>query len=133
MLNNPVIKELIEAGVEIKFQKTPVGFSNADATLEKKGVSLVGAIEGFYKSNYVWLCELDDGELHCIARYGEDEGIIKSIDDLAKINFNWWDYSRDRGWTKPTEPEEFWLPHFIRLDLVDVEDKQVITPKVKKY
>jgi len=125
MLNHLVIQELIEAGVEITFKKTPVEFSGANKRFEAENVTLVGAIEGFYKSNYVWLCIIND-ELHCIARYGEDEGVVNSIDDLARINFTWWEYSSDRGggWE---DPEDFWLPHLTRLGFV--KTKQVFIPK----
>ena len=125
MLNNPVIKKLIEAGISITFQEPQTIFSGANTKLEKEGVKMIGAVEGFYKSSYVYLCEFNN-ELHCIARYGEDEGIITSIDDLARINLEWWEYSQSKGWK---QPEDFWLPHLIRLGLVDVETKQIITPK----
>jgi hypothetical protein len=124
MFNNQVIQELVKAGVQIKFGLAKdVSFTGAkDALLEAK-IETVGIIEGFYKSNEVFLFE-KDGEICCMSRYGTDEGIINNIDSLAGINYCWWRSSRDRfeDWQ---EPESFWLPHLIRMGLVKAETKTI--------
>jgi len=93
-------------------------------TVSKAGVYL----DGFYKSSGVTLV-FDDVKQEWVAtaRYNE-KTVVESLDDLVHLNYQWWQYSKDRydGWVAP---EEKWLPLMVKLGLVTVktETKTVTT------
>jgi hypothetical protein len=99
-----VLKELLDNGVSFEISK------------DENRESYVYEITGFYKSNFVKLREKDSDTLEATCRYNETE-TITSFDDLVRLNYRWWDYSKDRfdGWASP---EGDYMKHFKRLGLV---------------
>ena len=89
--------------------------------ISKEGYSL----EGFYKSGSVTFNELDENTLLCHQRYDEVEE-ISSFDDIVMVNFKWWKRSKDKGWSNP---DNFWLQEFVRLDLVNVKTITIVEEK----
>ena len=98
--------------------------ANFEYSVSKAGVYL----EGFYKSSGITLV-YDDVEQNWVAtaRYNE-KTVVNTLDDLVHLNYQWWQYSKDRyeGWANP---EEEWLPLMVKLGLVTVktETKTVTT------
>ena len=124
-----LIQTLVKKGLEITIQSGPADFTGVIKRFDEWGITTYGTIEGFYKSSYIWLCE-HDGAIHAVSRYGDDEGVITSMEDLASINFDWWNYSESKGWG---DPESFWMPYFEQLGLVEVETKtKTVTTITKK-
>jgi hypothetical protein len=114
--SSPIIADLIQQGVEIKFMPASnISFSGAKKFATNSNIEIVGEIEGFYKSNAIWLYE-EYGAINAFSRYGDREGVIKNIDDLTLINYRWWKTYRDSDVWKEIEP--FWLKHMIRFDLI---------------
>jgi len=127
MLDHEIIKSLIKQGIQIKFMPaSEIDFSGAEKFVTEKEIDTVGEIEGFYKSNAIWLYK-EDGFINAFSRYGEYEGQINSIDDLVIINYNWWKLYRN---TQPwNNIETFWLEHMLRLDLVEKKITVSYIPK----
>lgn len=101
-----------------------------------KGISVVGItlyddefcyeIDGFYKSGSVKLYVLD-GDIKAMARYNEVTDIT-CFEDLVTLNYQWWDYSKDRyeGWATP---HPAWEPYLLELGLITKEVETKITYK----
>ena len=78
------------------------------------GDELCYLLHGFYKSNRVSL-KIKSGTVIAQARYNEATE-IKCWDDIVRLNFRWWQYSKDRfdGWKLP---EAAFAEDFERLKL----------------
>lgn len=104
MFDNPILNKLTE--------------NDIDYTVTKQGIK----IEGFYKSGCITLIPLLNSNgyfisFKAIARYN-DTRIITSFDDLVRFNYDWWMYSRDRGYDGWKNPDEKFANHFSRLGLI---------------
>lgn len=98
VIKNKILLTLIEKGFEI--------------TLSKSGIIL----DGFYKSGTVKLEPKEDGTFIAHTRYNQTDD-IGDFDDLVKLNYEWWQKSKDRSehWL---EPEADWKNEMIRLQLL---------------
>lgn len=74
-------------------------------------------IEGFYKGGPMRVePEGASGAMAAIDRK-DKRVIIKSFDDLARLNYDWWKKSRDKG-AEFINPGREWIDEFVRLSLV---------------
>lgn len=85
-------------------------------------------IEGFYKSDTVKLTEEAD-HLLAIARYDERTEIY-SLYDLVKLNYRWWNFSKDRfnDWASPCV---YWIPLWIKAGLIKENEKTKTFESIK--
>jgi len=85
-----IIEESIKIGIPIKCEFVP-----------NRG--FVYEIDDFYKSGTISI-EEENGKLIATARYNEKTE-IKSPKDIVKLNYEWWDFSKDRfdGWKEPND------------------------------
>ena len=104
-LTNPIIKALVDRDISVEITKE--GFK----------------IRGFYKSGEILLRPAEGDTFIAVARYNEEDE-IGEFDDLVRLNYYWWDRSKDRyeGWTNP---EEDWIPDLERLGYIKKEIKTV--------
>lgn len=78
-------------------------------------------ISGFYKSGEIILNHVENSEnLIAKARYNQHT-IISDIEDLVKLNYSWWNSSKDRhnDWNLP---EQQWVSLMTNLKL-DLEEE----------
>ncbi len=96
------IKELLSKGISV-----------SEVTLENG--FFIYAISGFYKSGTAKLW-LENDQIYAKTRY-DTITEIDSFEDLLRLNFKWWEQSRDRfeGWKNP---DSAWLPHLLSYDYV---------------
>lgn len=106
-----LIKELLNKGIPIS------GVSLIDDELAYE-------IPGFYKSGTITLFTKDD-KIFAKARYNELTE-IHGFENLVRLNYEWWDYSKDRfeGWKTP---DGNWLPYLIEFNLVTRQEQIVYT------
>ena len=96
------IKELLSKGISV-----------SEVTL--KDGYLIYAVSGFYKSGTAKLW-MEDSQIYAETRYNTITE-IGNFEDLVKLNFKWWEHSKDRfeGWKFP---DSSWLPHLLSYDYV---------------
>lgn len=94
-----------------------------EATLSKDCIK----IEGFYKSGIVTLEPQEDGTFIAHSRYNQTNK-IESFDDLVRLNYEWWQYSKNRAefWEKP---DLKWGNEMALLGLVKISEETVINYK----
>jgi len=87
---NKIIEESIKIGIPIKCEYVP-----------NRG--FVYEVDGFYKSGTISI-EEENGKLIATSRYNKKTE-IKSPKDIVKLNYEWWDFSKDRfdGWKVPND------------------------------
>lgn len=81
-------------------------------TLTKAGYE----IDGFYKGGPMRVEPDANGNMFAIDRK-EKRVALKSFDDLARLNYDWWKRSRDKG-ADFINPGREWIDEFVRLSLV---------------
>jgi len=87
---NKIIEDSIKIGIPIKCEYVP-----------NRG--FVYEIDNFYKSGTISI-EEENGKLIATARYNEKTEIVEPK-DIVNLNYQWWQYSKDRyeGWKYPLE------------------------------
>jgi len=92
--------------------------------LELKEGQINYILKGFYKSSGVTL-EQQGENIAVKQRYNEVD-YIEDFDELVRINYRWWQYSKDRyeGWVSP---ESAWLQPMLDMGLIKAETKTVTT------
>lgn len=81
-------------------------------TLTKAGYE----IDGFYKGGPMRVEPDANGAIFAIDRK-EKRVSLKSFDDLARLNYDWWKRSRDKS-AEFINPGREWTDEFVRLGLV---------------
>lgn len=106
--SNPIFGQLISSGISFTvFQ-------------DRSNLRTVYRIEGFYKSGFCDLQEID-GKLFAYTRYDQSD-VIESMEDLIRLNYDWWQNSKWKGWT---EPEAGWGEMFVAQGLAKKTEKVV--------
>jgi hypothetical protein len=87
---NKIIEESIKIGIPIR----------CEYVIDR---GFVYEIDGFYKSDTISI-EEQNGILIATARYNEKTE-INTPEDIVKLNYKWWEYSKDRydGWKYPSK------------------------------
>lgn len=97
-----VLPEIIETAID----------KGIRITLTKEGYE----IDGFYKAGPMRVEPDAHGAMFAIDRK-EKRVALKSFDDLARLNYDWWKRSRDKG-AEFINPGQKWTEEFVRLSLV---------------
>jgi len=84
-------------------------------------------VDGFYKSGTVFLLPKTDKTFTAISRYDERTDIA-FIEDLVALNYQWWEYSKDRGFDGWLSPNDWWLPLLEKGGYVKTEMRKVVIP-----
>jgi len=96
---------------------------------EIKGESFIGfEIDGFYKSDTVFLIPKDDKTFTAVSRYDERDEIA-FLEDLVALNFKWWERSKYRGFDGWRNPTEQWLPLLEQAGYVETHTQKVVVVK----
>ena len=73
-------------------------------------------IEGFYKSGSVTLEPDITGGMTATDKK-DGKSIVKSFDDIVRLNYDWWKKSRGKS-AEFVNPGKEWIDEFVRLGLV---------------
>ena len=76
-------------------------------------VSVWYGVEGFYKSDKLYICE-SEGQIHYMTRYGECEELFGTMDEVVKKlcseNMYWWKVTCERNPRSTIAFDGRWLP-----------------------
>lgn len=73
-------------------------------------------IEGFYKAGSIRL-DPDATGFMVATDKKEKQTLLKTFDDLVKLNYEWWKKSREKS-TEFVNPGKEWIDEFVRLNYV---------------